>query len=149
MTISLFFMSVELKKETEIERTEILKRYESAYEQEYWEFSNIIDSSVNGEYKNKTNNIIIFAKDRTVQEVSETMTHELAHLIWFKKMNDSQRQEYEHIRNNSTFTVSGYANKNVKEDFAESVKHLIHREGFTTNFTKRYEFIENLLGEIE
>ena len=92
-----------------------------------------------GGYWQDTKNIVIYTKDREAWSVTRTAMHEICHYVYFEKINESQRDEWELLHNNSvshhflndtekinllmngssTF-VSEYAETNKLEDFAES-----------------------------
>ena len=90
------------------------------YDESYWEFSTKVDSNVTGQYDLNTKNIIIYTKNNYAWYILEVTYHETAHYIWYEFLNDSLRNEYFNIFNESNWFVSKYAMENEKEDFAES-----------------------------
>ncbi len=58
----------------------------------------------------------------------EIAQHETGHHVWYKVLNEEERQTWQFIYNNSAQEefVSEYAKTNYKEDFADSYKTTIH-----------------------
>jgi len=73
-------------------------------------------------YSNKTDTIYMYHDYFKNNKTGiKTLWHEYGHHIWFRILNNSERQEYSQIYENSTLFVSKYALEGgCKEDFAES-----------------------------
>ena len=95
------------------------------FDRDYLNFSKEVNSNDMGYFGEDTNNIIIFSKDYYIWNVREIAEHEIGHLIWYRDFNESQRNEYIKIYNQSTWFVSQYASTNVREDFAESYSYWV------------------------
>jgi len=97
------------------------------------------ESNTTGEYFFDTQNILIYTKNRYVWDVERTAYHEIGHYVFYNFLNDSQREEWELLYNNSvshydlnetekvkllmngsSYFVSRYAKTDFSQDFAES-----------------------------
>jgi len=77
-----------------------------------------------GAYSKELNISMVFPKEYDYLSTLKVSAHEAGHYIYFKKMYQEERDEYQKIFNNSNEFVSDYAKKNAEEDFAEMVKEM-------------------------
>lgn len=118
---------------------EYKKELQQKYDRDYYKASLKVDENDTGEYFQDTKNIIIYTKNREIGDVKRTAIHEICHYLYFEFLNDSQKEEWKLLHNNSvsanflndsdklnlltngsSFFVSDYAEKHEVEDFAES-----------------------------
>ena len=70
-------------------------------------------------------------KGDTANKFTTTLVHELAHRYYFKFMDASGRQRWEHFFNDlRTDSASEYGKTNPSEDFAEAVLHYVYNKGY-------------------
>lgn len=72
-----------------------------------------------GAYSKELNIAMLFTKDYDAYTNISVATHEIGHYVYFNKLSQSQRDEYEKLFAGSTVFVSDYARTNAQEDFAE------------------------------
>lgn len=72
-----------------------------------------------GSYSKEINLIAVYPKEYTTNEVFTISAHEIGHYIYYKKLTEKQRQEYEKIFNSSNEYISEYSKTNAAENFAE------------------------------
>jgi len=70
-------------------------------------------------------------KGDTANNFTTTLIHELAHRYYFKFMDASSRQRWEHFFNDlRTDSATEYGKTNPSEDFAEAVLHYVYGKGY-------------------
>jgi len=135
------------------------------FDKDYWKASSEVKESTTGEYFTDTKNIIIYTKDRYVWDVIQTAYHESGHYLWHEFLNESQRREYELIfdnsisdkfmgdterfelmTNGSSYFISRYAEKNVREDFAESLTNRALKRNVLDK--KREQFMKKYIDKL-
>jgi len=79
-----------------------------------------IDTNRTGVYAVGSTTITILPMDRDAEDVERTFYHGLGHYIWYEKLKDFERNEYELIFNMTDEYVSDYAETRVIEDYAET-----------------------------
>ena len=118
---------------------EYKKELQQKYDRDYYKASLEVDENDTGEYFQDTKNIIIYTKNREIWDTKRTAIHEICHYIYFEFLNETIREEWNILHNNSvshyglndteqeslltngsSTHVSEYAEKNELEDFAES-----------------------------
>lgn len=87
-----------------------------------------------GFYHIQRDEIEMFAdslKGDTSNKFTTTLIHELAHRYYFKFMDASGRQRWEHFfKDLRTDSASEYGTTNPSEDFAEAVLHYVYAKGY-------------------
>lgn len=76
-------------------------------------------TQADGAYSKEVNAAFIFTKDLNADRLFYVSSHELGHYIYFKKLNEYDRKEYEKIFKDSNNFVTEYSKTNVTENFAE------------------------------
>ena len=145
---------------------EYKKELQQKYDRDYYKASLEVDENNTGEYFQDTKNIIIYTKNREAWHIKRTAIHEICHFIFFEKLNETVREEWKILyddsvshyglndtekiyllMNGSSIFVSNYAEKNELEDFAESCSAFalgLNKLDFRKEiFMKRY--IKNLI----
>ena len=146
--------------------------YEKEYKQEIQQkfnrdFSRALtekQANISGEYIHDTENIILYTKKHQVSIIRRTAEHEIGHYIYYSVFNESQRNEWKNIYDNSvsdkylsdeekiellsngsSIFVSRYAETEPDEDFAESFSAFVlgwnkldkEREAFMRRYVEK------------
>lgn len=84
---------------------------------------------------------------RSLREYENLITHELGHIV-YERMDENQKGDWLYLYSNYGH-VSGYAEKDKYEDFAETYNvYINHGEWFRSSGPKeKYSFMEELLKE--
>jgi predicted SprT family Zn-dependent metalloprotease len=91
-----------------------------------------------GKYFIHNQQIELYAvKYQRPDELSIAGHHEIAHWVWYEKLNGLQKHTYRQIHEQDPVFITEYAKKNVKEDFAESVAHSIKCEFDWSSLSQR------------
>src|SRR3990167_10319079 len=101
ISIILIITSIYIINDAEKKVKNYEKHLQKIYDENYWEFSTKVDSNVTGQYDSNTKNIIIYTKNNYAWYIMEVAYHETAHYIWYEFLNDSLRNEYFNIFNES------------------------------------------------
>lgn len=72
-----------------------------------------------GSYNQFYDRTQIFHKNMGLAHFPHVAFHELAHHIWFKRLNETSRREFEQYYERNINSVTEYGSKNAEEDFAE------------------------------
>jgi hypothetical protein len=72
-------------------------------------------------------------KDRTMQEIFKTSTHEIGHHFYNTNIDEKQIERWNLIYKESDQFISSYANTTQKEDFSESFAYIIRPCYFIDN----------------
>jgi len=72
-----------------------------------------------GAYRRELNTIFVFTKDYDATNTMYASNHEIGHYLYFNKLSQSQRDEYDRLFKDSNVYMSTYAMTNSTEDFAE------------------------------
>lgn len=86
-----------------------------------------------GRYFIKQDHVEIYADGLKgeLKDFGTILVHELAHRFYYKFMDATDRQRWEHFFDNlKTDTASDYAKTNASEDFAEAVTYYVLNKGF-------------------
>jgi hypothetical protein len=73
-------------------------------------------------YNPVTNQIVISPEKVNYSSIQDVYLHEYAHYIWYQKLEPKERCYYTTIYDNATEFISDYAETNVEEDFAETLR---------------------------
>jgi len=115
-----FYGNVYLRKTT-YQAKNVIKRGDSYYD-------------AAGFYQIQRDEIEMFSeslKGDTSNIFTTTLVHELAHRYYYKFMDSSGRQRWEHFFNDlRTDSASEYGKTNPSEDFAEAVLHYVYGKGY-------------------
>jgi len=76
-------------------------------------------TQADGAYSKEANFAVIFTKDLNMDRLVYVSLHELGHYIYFKKLNDIERKQYEQLFNDSNIYITDYSMTNAAENFAE------------------------------
>jgi len=76
-------------------------------------------TQADGAYSKEANFAVIFTKDLNMDRLVYVSSHELGHYIYFKKMTEEQRIEYEQLFKDSNEYITDYSMTNAAENFAE------------------------------
>ena len=79
----------------------------------------------NGIYSDMLNIISVFPKDHTFEENLFVSSHEIGHHVYFTKLSQEQRNEYEKLVKDSNIYIDDYARTNVAESFAQEFAYTI------------------------
>ena len=98
-----------------------------------------------GTYSNIINIISIFPKDHTFEENLFVSSHEIGHHVYFTKLTQAQRDEYEQLFKDSNEFVDEYAKTNAAESFAEEFAYTITYNVNMVTVPKEHQkfFIDN------
>jgi len=103
-----------------------------------------------GIYSKELNVISIFPKNYSFAETLFVSSHEVGHYVYFTKLTQEQRNEYERLFADSNEFVDEYARTNAAESFAEEFAYTItynvnivtvpkeHQKFFTDNEANIY-----------
>jgi len=104
-----------------------------------------------GIYSKELNIISVFPKDYSFAETLFVSSHEVGHYVYFTKLTQEQRNEYERLFADSNEFVDEYARTNAAESFAEEFAYTItynvntitvpkeHQKFFTDNEANIYK----------
>jgi len=76
-----------------------------------------------------------------------TLDHEICHHIWYTRLNNFERNTWEYMYLNSNWSVTEYANTNVKENFAEYCGEYIANNVMEINKKikeRGFEYVKNI-----
>lgn len=106
--------------------------------------SKAYNEDVAGRYYIQSQDIEIYGtKVSNGRRALDVATHEIAHWIWNEKLSSAERNEYERYFQDGN-NVTGYANKNVGEDFSETMRWSMKYEfDFSEIPENRKLFIQN------
>jgi len=72
-----------------------------------------------GIYFPPTDMVMFYGKGYTADELHYIADHEIGHHVWFRDLNDNQRERYINIYNDSNYYITEYSKTNAEENFAE------------------------------
>lgn len=72
-----------------------------------------------GSYSKEINTIFVYPKDNPAMSQFYTARHEIGHYVYFKKLSEADRKEYETLFNDSNYFITDYSKMNAVENFAE------------------------------
>ena len=139
LSLIMFFISIYTIKSLDNYEIEYKKEIQDKFNRDFTLALNENESNATGEYFFDTQNILIYTKNRYVWSVERTAYHEIGHYIYCVWLNESQRNEWELLYDNSishyglndseevkllmngsSYFVSDYAEIDAEQDFAES-----------------------------
>jgi len=72
-----------------------------------------------GIYFPPTDMVMFYGKGYSADELHYIADHEIGHHVWFRDLNDNQRERYINIYNDSNYYITEYSKTTVEENFAE------------------------------
>jgi len=98
-----------------------------------------------GIYSKEINVIAVFPKDYSFEENLFISSHEVGHYVYFNKLTQTQRDEYERLFNDSNEFIDEYAKTNAAESFAEEFAYTITYNVNIVTVPKEHQkfFIDN------
>jgi hypothetical protein len=99
-------------------------------------------------YRSKTDDLLIdpLALDSDVRDLAFRVTHELGHRLWYRFLNDDQREVWKLSWRDAKDFVSSYAKTSPVEDFAETVATYCISV-LTGEPLERFKALKSMLGE--
>ena len=103
-------------------------------------------NNADGAYSKELNIAFVFTKDNSSDRQFLVAAHEIGHYVYFKKLTQAQRDEYENIFKNSAEFISDYSKTNAVENFAEEYAYSTVTFRCNNSVSQsRKEFFKNIL----